>query len=405
MKIQTKAFFHSMIILMVLKVALLSHSTAVMAAPEVSGFISAVGGYAMEHETLGYEPDTMTFTNDSLLGLQVSHDITPKLSATGQLVARGADNFKAEAAWAYLTYHLADSMQFRMGRFRTPFFLYSDYLDVGYAQHWISAPDEVYALQFDSVDGMDITYKRSFGRLDSKIQVYAGSSQDDFRLNHQDVTFDIRLREQMGIIGTLNYGWLTARASFHQATRLSIDNFSQLSLPAPLNNIAGLRNAVMALDAHNNLGDNGEFLLDHLDVQDVAAEFTELALRMQWAHFFILGEGTLLTFDGSPLAKQRRHLVSTGIHLHKATFFLTYARANDAPVDLAPSLSGVPDTQDLRNVLHQLTHALSLESETTTFGMRYDLEAGVALKIEIADNKVWQNDRSNLVRFGFHLVF
>ena len=394
-----------MIILMVLKIALLGHSAMVMAEPDVSGFISAIGGYAMERDTGGYEADTMTFAKDSLLGLQVSQEISPRFSATGQLVARGTNDFKAEAAWAYLTYHLADSAQFRMGRFRTPFFLYSDFLDVGYAQHWISAPDEVYALQFDSVDGMDLTYNQSFGRLDSKIQMYFGSSQDDFTLDRQDATFDIRLREQMGVIGTLSYGWLTARASFHQATRLSIENFSELPLPAPLGNIAGLRNAIMELDAAYPLGADGQFLLGHLGVQDVAAEFSEFAVRMQWTHFFILGEGTLLTFDDSPLAKQRRHLISTGVNWHKVTFFATYARANDEPVDLASALEDAPNTQDLRRVLHRLTHSLALESESSTIGMRYDLEAGAAFKIEITENQIPQNNQSNLVRFGFDLVF
>lgn len=405
MNSRTKAFFPSIIILMVLKIALLGHSPVVMAEPEVSGFINAVGGYAMERATNGYEADTVTFANDSLLGLQVSQEISPRFSATGQLVARGADDFKAEAAWAYLTYHLSDSAQFRMGRFRTPFFLYSDFLDVGYAQHWITAPDEVYALQFDSVDGMDLTYNQSFGRLDSKIQMYFGSSQDDFTLERQDATFDIRLREQMGIIGTLNYGWLTARASFHQATRLSIENFSELPLPEPLGSVAGLRSAITDLNANYALGADGQFLLDHLDVQDVAAEFSEFALRMQWTHFFILGEGTLLTFDDSPLAKQRRHLVSTGINWHKVTIFATYARANDEPVNLASALNSVPDTQDLRRVLHRLTHSLALESESSTVGLRYDLETGAAFKLEITENKIPQNDQSNLVRFGFHLVF
>lgn len=405
MKTPTQAFFQSMIILMVLKIALLGHVPAVMANPTVSGFINAIGGYAMEHTTLGYEPDTMTFTKDSLLGLQVSQDITPRLSATGQLVARGEDDFKAEAAWAYLSYRLSDAAQFRMGRFRTPFFLFSDYLDVGYAQHWISAPDEVYALQFDSVDGMDLSYSRSFGRLDSKIQLYVGSSQEDFTLNQQNATFDIRLREQMGIIGTVHYGWLTARASFHQATRLSIDNFSELPLPAPLDNIANLKDAVIALDTHYDLGADRAFLLDHLDVQNVAAEFTELALRMQWTHFFILGEGTLLTFNDSPLAKQRRHLVSAGISRYAVTVFTTYARANDEPVNLAASLASVPDTQNLRTVLRHLSRSLALESESVTFGLRYDLEAGAAFKMEITENKTPQNDPSNLVRFGFQLVF
>lgn len=394
-----------MIILMVLQLALMVHSSQVKAETDLTGFINAVGGYATERTTLGYEADTTTFNQDSSIGIQISQDISPKISATGQLVAKGADEFETEAAWAYLTYRLSDSARFRMGRFRAPFFMYSDFLNVGYAQHWIRAPDEVYGLQFDSVNGVDLIYNMSFGRLDSKIQMYFGSSQDTFNFTRQDTALDVRLREQMGVIGTLNYGWLTARLSFHQATHMTIDNLAELPLPAPLHNIAGLRDAIMMFDAVYDLGANADFLIEHLDVRDVAVEFSEAAIRMQWSHFFLLGEGTLLTFNDSPLAKQRRHLVSAGTNWHDVTLYAIYARANDEPVNLTSGLPNVADAQNLRRVLHQLTQSLSLESETATIGLRYDLDAGAAFKLEVSENTISQQNQSNLIRFGFQLVF
>lgn len=395
-----------MIILMVLKIALLFHVPVVMAEPTISGFINAVGGYAMDRETHGYEAEELNFSRDSLFGIQLSQDLSPKISATGQVIARGSDNNQVEASWAYLTYHLTDSAQFRMGRFRTPFFLYSDYLDIGYAQHWIAPPDEVYALQFDSVDGVDLTYHTSFGRVDTQLQLYFGSSENEFLFTRQDLSLDVRLREQMGAVGTINYGWLTLRGSFHQATRLTIDNFQDIPLPTPLENIRGLKSAVMQLSGIDSLSRNANYIIDHLDVQDVATEFTEFAIKMQWQHFFIIGEGTLLTFDDSPLAKQRRHLVSAGTTWHDVTLYVTYARANDEPVDLASALPDVDDnTQNLKAALQQLTNSLSLESESTTFGLRYDLDPGAAFKLEIAENVLPKNYQSNLIRVGFHLVF
>jgi hypothetical protein len=402
---KTLSCVHSMIILMVLQIALMAHSPQVNAETDLTGFINAVGGYATERPTLGYEADTATFTRDSSIGIQISHDISPKITATGQLVAKGEDDFETEAAWAYLTYRFSDSARFRMGRFRAPFFMYSDFLNVGYAQHWIRAPEEVYSLQFDSVNGADLNYNLSLGRLDSKIQMYFGSSQDTFAFTRQDVAFDVRLREQMGVIGTVNYGWLTARLSFHQATHMTIENFSELALPSPLNNIAGLRDAIRAFDAFYDLGANADFLLEHLDVRNIAVEFSEAAIRAQWAHFFLLGEGTLMTFNDSPLAKQRRHLVSVGTNWSDVTLYLIYARANDEPVDLTSSLPNIAEAQNLRRVLQQLTQSLSLESETATLGLRYDLDAGAAFKVEVSENTIPQRNQSNLIRFGFQLVF
>lgn len=395
-----------LVILMVLKITLLCHSPIVMATPKLSGFINAIGGYATERPTLGYEADNLTFTHDSLLGLQISSPLTEKISATGQVVARGSESYTAEAAWAYLTLDLSDSTKFRMGRFRTPFFLYSDFLDVGYAQHWIRPPEEVYALQFDSIDGMDISYNTSFGRMDSQLQMYFGSADDKFMLSKQDAELDVRLREQMGVVGTLNYQWFTARASFHQVTRLTIENFQALTLPQPFGDIEGLAQSIIALDRQYDFGRNADFVLEHLDVKEVAAEFSEFAVKLHWPGFFIIGEGTLLIFDDSLLAKQRRHLASVGTHFGDTTLYATYARANDEPVDLASAIPNNPGVTDgVRRTLAGLTSAVSLESETTTLGVRYDLNPGAAFKLEISENTIPQHNQSNLMRFGFHLVF
>ena len=393
----------ALIILGILKLSLLTHSPQVLAAPKVSGFINAIGGYATERPTLGYPDDELTFTRDSLVGLQVSGHLAEKISATGQLVARGQEDFAAEAAWAYVTYQLSDAAQFRMGRFRTPLFLYSDFLEVGYAQHWVKPPEEVYALQFNSVDGLEFSQSMSFGRMDTRIQLYFGSAEDEFDLQKQDASFDITLREQMGAIGTAELGWLTVRASFHQVTRLTIENFSKLSLPQPWGDVGQLAATVRTLDNIYGLGADADFVVEHLDVEDVAAEFSEFAVKMQWSHLFIVGEGTLLTFDDSPLAKQRRHLISLGTRFADTTLYCTYARANDDPVDLRLALPS--SAQGVNQVLEGLAESLSLESRTSSLGVRHDLAPGAAVKIEVSENEIPERNRSNLVRFGFHLTF
>lgn len=378
----------------------------VMATPEVSGFISAIGGYAMERPTLGYEADDLTFERNSLLGLQISERLSDKISATGQLLARGSDRYNAEVTWAYLTYEFSQTTQFRMGRLRTPLFFYSDFLHVGYAQHWVSPPDEVYGLPFDSVNGIDLNYMFSLGRTDAKLQMYFGSSQGDYTPTHTDTPLNIRLREQMGVVGSLNRSWLSARLSFHQVTRLTIENFADQLLPAPFNNVSGLAAEIADLGSIYGFEENANFVVSQLELRDVTAEFSEAAIKLQGQHLFLIAEGTLLTFDDSAIAKQRRHLLSLGTQLRDTSLYLTYARANDEPVDLAGAIPLIPGVTDsLQLVLSALTQSLSLESETTSIGLRHDLTSGAAIKLEISENTLPHNDQSNLVRFGFHLVF
>jgi len=53
--------------------------------------------------------EDISFKPESLFGLQVSADLADNLSVTGQIVARGADDFDATIEWAYLSYEINDN--------------------------------------------------------------------------------------------------------------------------------------------------------------------------------------------------------------------------------------------------------------------------------------------------------
>lgn len=366
---------------------------------QINGFLNIVGGYATERKNDRYEQEQLLFEPDSSLGLQISRELSSKTSVTGQLIARGSRDFEVEASWAYVTHHISESSYFRAGRFRTPFFLYSDYLDVGYAQHWLTPPDEVYALQFDNINGIDFNHQLPIGPLDAKLQLYAGSANNRFVNENTGDELQLEMRGQFGIVGTLAYQWLTLRASFHQVSDLTMTNFSDVSLPSPLNNVAGLRQTL------ENFGNTGQYLLNQLDVTGVAAEFSEAAIKMEWAHFFAIAEGTLLTFDHGPLGEQRRHFISVGTRFKDMTLYTSYSRANDKQVNLHEHLPSTPATAGIRRVLDGLTSSLMLLSEGSSLGLRYDYDPGVAFKIELSESQVPNAVDSYMLRLGYNLVF
>lgn len=78
------------------------------------------------------------------------------LTATTQVLAEGSNDFQMEVEWAYVSYSITPSLIVQTGRLRTPFYLYSSALDVGYTYHWISPPAPVYAsaglTRFEGVD-------------------------------------------------------------------------------------------------------------------------------------------------------------------------------------------------------------------------------------------------------------
>src|SRR5690554_1809192 len=106
-----------------------------MAEIQWNGFLSVGGGMTFDDDEAfaGYDND-LSFAPDSILGLQASSDLGENLSVTGQLVARGSTS-DVKAEWLYLSYQFNPNLRINVGRQRMPLFLYSDYMDVGYAYH------------------------------------------------------------------------------------------------------------------------------------------------------------------------------------------------------------------------------------------------------------------------------
>lgn len=67
----------------------------------------------------------VNFAASSLVGLQLTANLTPKLDLVTQIVANGDDTngnkaYGVNAEWAFLRYHFSNNSQLRVGRFRLP---------------------------------------------------------------------------------------------------------------------------------------------------------------------------------------------------------------------------------------------------------------------------------------------
>jgi hypothetical protein len=186
----------------------------------------------------GYDEEDLTL-NKNLLGLQITGQVADKLTATAQFIARSGSDYEVNSEWAYLTWQASDNSKVRVGRLRTPFYMYSDFLDVGYSYAWITPPQEVYYLPFNNVDGIDYYTTAVIAGFDTSFQAYFGSFDDELSLGGS--TSAAKTRNQMGIAATLGKNWWTLRAAYHQAD-LSVD-------------VTGIR-----LDAATTVGDFTELL-------------------------------------------------------------------------------------------------------------------------------------------------
>ncbi len=129
------------------------------------------------------------FSNDSRFGIQISAKVNPKVDVTGQLLARGReDNYNLSADWAFVTYHVSDPLAVRGGKVKLTTFLISDYIEVGYAYPWIRPPQEVYSSNpISTINGVDMLLRLNLGDFTFLFQPYYGTSQGAQALVPQEV--------------------------------------------------------------------------------------------------------------------------------------------------------------------------------------------------------------------------
>jgi hypothetical protein len=87
-------------------------------------------------------------------------------------------NPKLELEWAFVKVAPLSGLSLRVGRIALPTFVVSDSRNVGYANTWLRAPNEVYGLaMLRGMDGVDLTYSNNFGPVRLTATALAGDSE------------------------------------------------------------------------------------------------------------------------------------------------------------------------------------------------------------------------------------
>lgn len=116
----------------------------------------------------------------SKFGAQLSYGLTDTLGVTVQATAKAEqDEWKANLEWAYLSWQTNDQLMLRAGRLRSPVYMYSESLDVGYSYPWLRLPDEVYSqVQVTNYEGVDAVYTLPLSYGSMTFQVAGGQAKN-----------------------------------------------------------------------------------------------------------------------------------------------------------------------------------------------------------------------------------
>lgn len=165
------------------------HNSQAVENMEFSGYFTLKGTYADNEQASdnsktagygnGYADDRVNWdTRDTRIGLQATAEVTPKLDMTLVMQANGGSNdqYDLTATWGYAGYTINDTLTLRLGKVKGPFYMVSDYIEVGYAYPWVTPPQEVYSTNpMKSLTGLDLVYNKSFGDMNFLFELYTGS--------------------------------------------------------------------------------------------------------------------------------------------------------------------------------------------------------------------------------------
>jgi hypothetical protein len=295
---------------------------------------------------------------DTVLGLQGSFKFSQTLDITVQTVARKGrgDSYDPQVTWSFLRFLAAPALSIRVGRTRTPFFMYSDSLNLNYASPWVRPPVEVYSLNpFSNLDGIDALYRQPVGDLDLELHAYAGKS--DLKLNEVSG----KLRAVRGIRGTLSTSGLTAQVGFAK---------SNLALNWGGSLFSSLSNQ---LEASGNTQ-----ALNEISGSDGKTTFISSGFQYDQGKLLVVGEYAMRTVDRYTSSSVGWYLTS-GYHFGALTPYVTYARQREVATDISAT-TGIPrldSTIDLFNGLRNKAQ------RSVAVGIRWDAARNVALKAQL----------------------
>jgi hypothetical protein len=343
-------------------------------------FVSAI---FIQPEGAGYSDEWST-TVDSRNALQMDMTFSDRLSGVVQLISEGASNnswdsdtnkrFFPSLEWANLSYRVSDELTVRVGRVVQPFSMTSEYRKVGFANHWVRPPLEVYGAQpFTSSDGGDVTYRSKVAGATNTVRAHYGVQA------LRNATFKAQVK-LWGINDAVEMGALTVRAAYMH-TEFAAPGATFEPLFAPFIAAAG------SIPGGQSAAQEATRLLRIYDPSgDQSFELYGAGLSYDPGEWFVMSEAVSLKSSGLLLDTTSGY-VSGGYRIGKLTPYLTYARTRtELREEPGVPLAGLPpQLAGLGAVINGAVAGLAgsdTSQQTFSVGMRWDVASAIALKAQ-----------------------
>lgn len=324
----------------------------------VNGFASFAGGItAKKNDHVLEYGNNLSFNEDTIFGLQTAVDLESDITLVSQFVSRGINDLETKIEWAYASYQVGQKTSIRVGRLRTPFYEYSESLEIGYSYHWIRPPIETYFLPMTSVSGgVGVVHEWSTDNVSGDLNMTYGAADQELPIPENSLSgdprrlFNVDLNDLYIISGSLSWNSLRLRASYGKARELTASNDETELLSAIF----------------------PEEVAEDVLMGEKSADFMGLGAFFEKKYLFFGAEYTGVDWTRNVLiSDQDAFYLTGGIKKEKSTFHLTYSKV-DSKTEKFSYPEPIPTVSN------------PWEQSSWIAGWRYDISENSAIKVEYA---------------------
>lgn len=126
------------------------------------------------------EDEKVSYDNATKAGVQFSIDYLNNYSLTAQFMTKGVNDYDIETSWLNIAYKLNRNFKIRVGRMRTPIYLFSENSDINYSFPMARPAQEVYyQVLMEKLDGVELLSTHMIGDWDVSFQATYGGAEED----------------------------------------------------------------------------------------------------------------------------------------------------------------------------------------------------------------------------------
>jgi len=348
---------------------------------------------------------TASLDADSKLAVQGTYKFTPTISATTQVMTR----FDPEAQyvpsvdWLFAKWQALPALSVRGGRMGAPFFMVSDFRNVGYANTTVRPNLDVYGqVPTDQFEGLDATYQYSFDSVTVNATLWGGGAKADYRSAYRKgttlvdaSTFTLKKLKGLNLTAETDNG-ITLRAGYAKA-KIDLTSSSINALVASGNALSTYSASVGPVNsAFQSLGVQALNATSAINVSDGNVSFLAFGASYDQDNWIISGEYTKRRSDNF-IADTTGWYANVGYRVGKFTPYLGFSKltvnsANVSPATVVAATLSAPfnganaqlagTALTINESIQGYMNVQKLDQKTITLGTRWDVTSSVAIKAQ-----------------------